>query len=178
VERVWVASQRACRTGDILGPKGRDDRPPLLWDHITRADRLWTVPKTKNGSTHRVPLCDRAMEILQTTPRFKGLGSRGDPRVFAGLQDRDMLNLLKEIRPGLTVHGFRSTFSDWAHDTTAYPKVVIDMALAHTVGNKVEAAYRRGELFEKRRRLMAEWERYCEQTPVASESPAVFALRR
>jgi integrase len=69
--------------------------------------------------------------------------------------------LLRELRPGVTVHGCRSSFMDWAHETTSFPKAAIDMALAHKIGDKVEAAYRRGDLFEKRRRLMAAWGQYC-----------------
>ena len=71
------------------------------------------------------------------------------------------------MRPGaLTVHGFRSTFRDWAAEATAYPNHVIEMALAHSIGDKVEAAYRRGDLFEKRKRLMTEWAKYCAQKPL------------
>jgi integrase len=74
-----------------------------------------------------------------------------------------MLMLLRRMKPAdLTVHGFRSTFSDWAAERTAYPREVVEMALAHTVENKVEAAYRRGDLFEKRRRLMESWAEFCE----------------
>ena len=72
-----------------------------------------------------------------------------------------MLQCLRGLRPGLTVHGFRSCFMDWAHEQTATAKVVIDMALAHAVGDKVEAAYRRGDLFERRKRLMQRWSEYC-----------------
>jgi integrase len=76
-----------------------------------------------------------------------------------------MLELLKRMeRTDLTVHGFRSTFRDWASERTNYPREVCEMALAHAVGDKVEAAYRRGDLFEKRRRLMTEWAKHCENT--------------
>ena len=72
-----------------------------------------------------------------------------------------MLELLRGMRPGLTVHGFRSSFRDWASEATAHPRDVVEMALAHAVGDKVEAAYRRGDLFEKRAGLMAEWDGFC-----------------
>ena len=92
-----------------------------------------------------MPLCDRAVAIL------KALKRDGD-RVF-NLSNMAMLQCLRGLRPGLTVHGFRSTFMDWSHEQTAFPKVVIDMALAHAIGDKVEAAYRRGDLFEQRARV-------------------------
>jgi integrase len=86
-----------------------------------------------------------------------------------------MLNVLELMgRSDVTVHGFRSTFRDWAAERTNYPNHVVEMALAHAVGDKVEAAYRRGDLFEKRRRLMDEWVRYCARPAVAGE---VVALR-
>jgi hypothetical protein len=78
------------------------------------------------------------------------------------------------MRPGYVPHGFRSSLMDWAHECTNHPKAVIDMALAHKVGDKVEAAYRRGDLFTKRARLMTEWAKYCEKTPVA---PTVIAFK-
>jgi integrase len=88
-----------------------------------------------------------------------------------------MLATLKRMgHEKLTVHGFRSTFRDWAAEMTAYPNHVVEMALAHAIGDKVEAAYRRGELFEKRRRLMNEWAKYCDRTPVAIDA-VVIALR-
>ena len=79
-----------------------------------------------------------------------------------------MTKTLARLGRRVTVHGFRSTFMDWAHERTSYEKVVIDMALAHAVGSKVEAAYRRGDLFEKRRRLMDEWSRYCSGVPTGT----------
>jgi integrase len=82
------------------------------------------------------------------------------------MSNMTMLMLLRRMkRDDLTAHGFRSTFSDWAAERTAYPREVVEMALAHTIGNKVEAAYRRGDLFEKRRRLMADWASFCEAPP-------------
>jgi integrase len=89
-----------------------------------------------------------------------------------------MAQVLRRIGRGdITVHGFRSTFMDWAHERTAYPKVVIDMALAHTVGDKVEAAYRRGDLFDKRRKLMAEWATFATSPPPAGEVVPLRGLR-
>jgi hypothetical protein len=79
-----------------------------------------------------------------------------------------MLQCLRGLRPGLTVHGFRSSFMDWAHEQTAFAKVAIDQALAHSIGDKVEASYRRGDLFEKRKRLMEAWGEDCSSKPIAT----------
>ncbi|SEF41053.1 Integrase [Methylobacterium sp. 190mf] len=141
----------AARTGEVIG---------ATWDEIDLAERTWTVPagRMKGGREHRVPLCDRAVEILEG---FKVLGDR---HVFPGgkrgrsLSNMAMLELLKRMnRPDLTVHGFRSTFRDWAAETTHFPNEMVEMALAHIIENRVEAAYRRGDLFQKRRELMDAW---------------------
>jgi integrase len=97
----------------------------------------------------------------EAAPVFPG------PRRALGMSNMTMLMLLRRMkRDDLTVHGFRSTFSDWAAERTAYPREVVEMALAHTIENKVEAAYRRGDLFEKRRKLMEAWAQFCE-APIA-----------
>jgi integrase len=128
---------------------------------------VWTIPanRMKAGKEHRIPLSDRAMAILREIPRQ---GAR-----VVSLSNMAMLELLRGMRPGLTVHGFRSTFMDWAHESTNHPKVVIDMALAHKVGDKVEAAYRRGDLFVKRIKLMNLWADFCEK-PQNSEKVLSF----
>ena len=90
-----------------------------------------------------------------------------------------MLQLLRRMgRADLTVHGFRSTFRDWAAERTNYPREVAEMALAHTVSDKVEAAYRRGDLFEKRRRMMEEWQRFCETRPKETNGDVVEIRRK
>jgi integrase len=91
-----------------------------------------------------------------------------------------LLMLLRRMKRAdlTTAHGFRSTFSDWAAERTAYPREVVEMALAHVVENKVEAAYRRGDLFEKRCRLMADWAGFCETPPAAGQGRLVVPLRR
>jgi integrase len=128
------------------------------------AEKLWTVPsnRMKSDKEHRVPLSDRALEIAAAAVAgeddfiFPG-GRRGRP-----LSNMAMLALLKRMGRGdLTVHGFRSTFRDWAAERTNFPNEVVEMALAHAIDSKTEAAYRRGDLFEKRRHLMADWEVYC-----------------
>ena len=128
--------------------------------------KVWAIPaeRMKADSDHRVPLTDRMIEILEKL-------DRGTTFVFAGqnpkkkLPHEKMLKVLKALRSGLTVHGFRSTFKDWASEQTAYANEVSEMALAHTVGDKVENAYRRTDLFEKRRRLMVDWAQYCASVP-------------
>ena len=142
----------AARTGETLGAN---------WHEFDLKAKTWIVPaeRMKAGKEHKVPLCDRAVEILRELPRH-------GEKVFP-LSNMAMLELLRGMSPGHTVHGFRSTFMDWAHEQTAFPKVVIDMALAHTIGDKVEQAYRRGDLFQKRAKLMQSWADYCAK-PVKS----------
>jgi integrase len=92
------------------------------------------------------------------------------------MSDSTMLGLMRRMRPGLTVHGFRSSFRDWAAEQTNYAREVCEMALAHTISSAVERAYRRGDLFEKRRRLMRDWARYC--TTPAATGEVVVPLKR
>jgi integrase len=132
----------AARAGETLG---------ATWDEIDFAAKVWTVPaaRMKAGKEHRVPLSDRAIEILRSLPRT-------DARVFPGYA-KGMLRLLKGLRPDATVHGFRSSFRDWAAERTNYPREVAEAALAHAIPNAVEAAYRRTDFFERRRKLMEAW---------------------
>jgi integrase len=146
----------AARVSDAVGAR---------WSEIS--GDVWTIPaeRMKGGKPHRVPLSRRAMELLEALPRTGDLIFPG-PKFGRALNINAPRKLLIGMGHRITVHGFRSTFMDWAHETTAYPKVVIDMALAHKVGDKVEAAYRRGDLFEKRRRLMDAWAKFCTTAPV------------
>ncbi len=148
------------RTGEIVGAK---------WSEVDLATRVWTVPaeRMKAVREHRVPLSDRAAELLEALPREKS-----NEHVFVGarlgqpLSNMALLETLRRMdRSDLTVHGFRSTFRDWAAERTSYPNHVVEMALAHAVPSAVEAAYRRGDLFDKRRRLMSAWADYCAQVP-------------
>jgi integrase len=125
-------------------------------------------PHIKMKKEHRVPLSDRAMAVLREMggPDSKGYifpgAKRGEP-----LSTMAMLMLLRRMgQNDITVHGFRSTFKDWASERTSYPREVSEMSLAHAIEDKVEAAYRRGELLDKRRRLMAEWARFCGEVKV------------
>jgi integrase len=151
------------RTGEIIG---------MEWSEVDLNARTWTIAaeRMKAGEDHKVPLCDRAVEIL------RGLPHVGE-KVFP-LSNMAMLELLRGMSPGHTVHGFRSTFMDWAHEQTPFPNVVIDKALAHTVPDKVEAAYRRGNLIEKRRKLMEAWARYCNINPLPVSDKVVALAAR
>ena len=146
----------AARSGEVRG---------ATWAEIDLKAGTWTIPpeRMKAGKEHRVPLSARAVELLEALPRIEG-----EAIVFTSskkdkpLSDMSLTAVLRRMDRGdLTAHGFRSTFRDWASETTAYPGDVVEMALAHTIKNAVEAAYRRGDLFEKRARLMADWAKYC-----------------
>jgi integrase len=132
----------AARTASAIGAE---------WPEVDVQSRTWTVPSSrmKAGREHRIPLSDRALVILETLPRH-------GKRIFP-LSNMAMLELLRGMRPGLTVHGFRSTFKDWATESTSYPREVSEAALAHRISDKTEAAYRRGDLFIKRTKLMQSW---------------------
>jgi integrase len=149
----------AARTQETLGAR---------WDEIGLDERTWTVPadRMKAGKEHRVPLSDRAVAILLALPRDDSGYVFPGAKAGRSLSESSMLKLLRGLRSELTVHGFRSTFRDWAAERTAYPREVAEAALAHTIPDKVEAAYRRSDLFDKRRRLMAEWSKFCASTPV------------
>jgi integrase len=148
----------AARTNEAIGARSSE---------FDLAGKVWTIPaeRMKSGHEHRVPLSDRVLEILQQCP---------GERVF-DVGTRTMLTLLNRMRPGTTVHGFRSTFRDWAAERTNFPNHVVEMALAHSIGNAVEASYRRGDLFEKRKRLMAQWADYCGRP---ARSATVTPMRR
>ncbi len=130
----------------------------------------------KGAREHRVPLPDGALAILRQAAKLRQ--SDADGPVFpggtagkgaAGLSNMAMLAVLRRMkREDLTVHGLRSSFRDWASETTNYQREVVEAALAHTIDSKVEAAYRRGDLFEKRRRLMEDWADYCGRTEPAA----------
>jgi integrase len=146
----------AARTGEVLGAK---------WAEMDLEARLWTIPgdRMKAGKEHRVPLSEPAVSLVRDLAAV-----RQGEHVFAGskkgrpLSNMALLMCLRRLgRNDLTAHGFRSTFRDWVAECTDFPHEVAEMALAHAVGNRVEAAYRRGDLFEKRRQLAAAWGSYC-----------------
>lgn len=147
----------AARTGEVLGAQ---------WGEIDMAAKVWIVPvermKNKEGSAHRVALSNPALKILKALPR-----ERDNDFVFIGAKKGGGLGkaaldqVLKRIRSDCTVHGFRSTFSTWANECTSHDSIVVELSLAHTVGNAVERAYRRGDLLPKRAALMSDWARFC-----------------
>ena len=166
----------ASRSGEAIGAR---------WTEIDMKAKVWTVPpeRMKAHREHRVPLSNRAMTILHQMRELPG-----DEFIFPGgkakrpLSGMAFLMLLRRMkRDDLTAHGFRSTFRDWAAERTSFPSEVAEMALAHTISDKVEAAYRRGDLVDKRRRLAEEWADFCESPPEnraenAAENPKVIAI--
>jgi integrase len=156
----------AARTGEIIG---------ATWDEIDLKAKVWTVPanRIKGGKEHKVPLSDRALALLKTA-----FVEDGNPYIFVGprsggLSNMAMAAVLKRMGLGVTIHGFRSTFRDWVAERTNYPNFVAEAALAHVVGDKVEAAYRRGDLFNKRARLMQDWAKFCGQPPARATGKVV-----
>jgi integrase len=172
----------AARTGEVIGAR---------WDEIDFVTKVWTIPagRMKAGKEHRVALSDRALALLEDAKAVVGLNTRADaqsPFVFGGgrvgrpLSNMALLMLLRRMGRGdLTAHGFRSTFRDWAAESTNFPSEVVEMALAHAVGDKVEAAYRRGDLLVKRSALMNVWAEFCGSTTKAEASNvAIFGSHR
>ena len=158
----------AARSGEVRGAR---------WAEIDTADHVWTVPatRTKAKREHRVPLCRRAEQVLDAARAI----SNGNALVFPSgrgkrLNDMALSGLLKTLEVPAVPHGFRSTFRDWAAEETNHPREVVEAALAHVVQNKVEAAYARSDLFERRRRLMDDWAAYLSGTHGARPTPAAI----
>lgn len=150
----------AVRTSEVLGAR---------WKEIDMDAAVWTIPaeRMKGDREHRVPLSPAALDVLREAAKFK-LNDFVFPGQKPGRPLSNMALLMLLRRFGIinaTGHGFRSTMDDWAHEETHHPTHVIDMALAHAIENKTEAAYRRGNLFEKRRALMNDWATYCTTPP-------------
>jgi len=151
----------ACRTGEALG---------ATWDEIDLKEKVWTVPakRMKGGVEHRVPLAPRALEILE---EMKAI--RNGPFVFPG-QKKDgamtgaAFDRLRDRMKvsDITSHGFRSTFRDWCGEVTSFPRELAEAALAHTVGDATERAYRRGDALERRRKLMEAWAKFVGTQPM------------
>jgi integrase len=159
----------AARTGEIIGAR---------WNEIDRLDKTWTVPaaRMKAHREHRVPLSPPALAILGEM--------RGDAFVFPGGKAGEPLSrmafwrLLRRMGRGdLTAHGFRATFKTWASERTSFQNEIVEASLAHTIGGKVEQAYRRGDMFEKRRRLMQQWAAFCLSAPAQERRGNVTPLR-
>ena len=140
----------ATRSGEVRG---------ATWSEIDLAQAIWTIPagRMKAGAEHRVPLSIEAIKLLKELPRLAGTellfpGTKGQV-----LADISMTAVLRRMKVNAVPHGFRSTFRDWAGEKTNFPRELAEQALAHTLANKVEAAYRRGDALEKRRQMMQEW---------------------
>ncbi|GJE61608.1 tyrosine-type recombinase/integrase [Methylobacterium trifolii] len=146
----------ALRTSEVLGAR---------WDEIDSAEAIWTVPakRMKMKRVHRVPLSPRALAVLERAKLLTGDSTFVFPGQKAGkpLSNMAFDMTLRRMSVEVTAHGFRSSFRDWAAETTSYPNEVAEMALAHVVANRVEAAYRRGDLLDKRRGLMVDWAAFC-----------------
>jgi integrase len=162
----------AARSGEVTG---------ATWDEIDLDGRTWTVPaqRMKGRRPHTVPLSDTVVDLLRKLPR-----ERGNPFVFIGpLAGRGLSHMglpyvmqRLDSANGVTVHGFRSSFSTWAYERTAHSNHTIELALAHNVGNEVERAYRRSSMYAKRAKLMSDWARHCSRPP--SKADNVVSLRR
>jgi integrase len=153
----------AARSGEAIGAR---------WNEVDLMQRMWTVPaeRIKARREHRVPLSDRAISILNEMADI-----RQNDFVFPGTKEGQpigvvaLLRQLRELSKHTTVHGLRSTFKDWCAECTHTPNFVSEAALAHVVADKVEAAYRRTDLFEKRRKLMEQWATYCGRLPASAD---------
>lgn len=173
----------ACRTSEVLGAR---------WEEIDLAAATWTIPgsRIKSGNTHRVSLSAHAVRLLEqlvgsaggvahlhNRQAAKAAHAQGLPttgfvfarRARSRLSVTALYSYVRLLGCRYTVHGFRSAFRDWAAERTNYPSEVAEMALAHRVGSQVENAYRRTDMFERRRRLMADWAAFCEIPSAAAE---------
>ncbi len=150
----------AARSGEVRGAS---------WDEIDLTDKVWVLPaaRMKMRREHRVPLSEEAIVLLQALPRIEGTDLLFPNTKGTALSDMTLTAVLRRMKRAVTAHGFRSTFRDWASERTNYPRDVCEMALAHAIGDKVEAAYRRGDLFAKRRRMMKDWAKFCGTVPQA-----------
>ncbi len=145
----------AARSGEARG---------ATWAEIDLAAAVWTIPgeRMKAGKEHRVPLSDRVLEILRDLPRMAGTDIVFPAPRNGPLSDMAMTAIMRGMGLKAVPHGFRSTFRDWCAECTNYPRDVAEMALAHAIGSKVEAAYRRGDLYDKRTQMMTAWAKFCD----------------
>jgi integrase len=166
----------AARSGETFG---------ATWGEIDLEAKVWTVPanRMKGGKKHRVPLAPRAVAILEELAALRTAADHASPYVFPGMRPGRPLSsaamdmLLRRMKVAETVHGFRSTFRDWAGEATATPREVAEAALAHATGDETELAYRRGDALEKRRKLMLAWDRYLAAPAAIAKVVTLSALR-
>lgn len=156
----------AARSGEVRG---------ATWSEVDLAEKTWTIPpaRMKAEKEHRVPLSAAAIKLLKALPHIDGCDLLFPSTKSAPLSDMTLTAVLRRMgRSDITAHGMRSTFRDWAGETTAYPREVIEHALAHQLKDKAEAAYARGTLFDKRRKLMEDWSKFTNTMRVpASVTP-------
>ena len=154
----------AARSGEVRGAQ---------WSEIDLAKKVWTVPaeRMKAKREHRVPLSSQATTLLKALPSREtgGLLFPGS-KPKTKLSDMALTALTRRMQIDAVPHGMRASFRNWTAEETAYPNEVAEMALAHAVGNAVEAAYRRGDLFEKRRSMMDDWATFLTQSPSVRKS--------
>lgn len=162
----------AARSGETRG---------ATWDEFDLEAGTWTIPgnRMKAGKEHRVPLTKEALAILRALPR---LSNKPDAIVFFSargnkLSDMALTAVLRRMEVDVTAHGFRSSFRDWAGETTSFPREVIEHALAHQLKDKAEAAYARGTLFDKRRKLMEAWAKHCAKPKQAAATVTPIRAR-
>ncbi|ABM36287.1 tyrosine-type recombinase/integrase [Polaromonas naphthalenivorans] len=158
----------ACRSGEVRG---------ATWSELDLNAGTWSIPgeRMKSGRPHRIPLSAPVITLLAGLPRFEGTDL-----IFPGrdiekpLSDMSLTLVMRRMKLTAVPHGFRSTFTDWTAERTAYPAEVREMALAHAIGNDTEAAYRRGDLFDKRRQLMSEWAAFVNTAPAIGDNVVRF----
>jgi len=160
----------AARSGEVRGAR---------WSEIDLDGAVWVIPaeRMKMGKEHRVPLSGAAVALLRKQPVLEGNDLVFPAPRGGELSDMTLTAVIRRMKVNAVPHGFRSSFRDWCAERTNYPSQVAEMALAHAIGDKVEAAYRRGDLFEKRRRLMAEWATFCNKVETKSEVVSIQVTR-
>lgn len=177
-ERDGIAAQAlefliltATRSGEVRG---------ATWTEMDLKDGVWAIPgdRMKAGKEHRVPLAPRAVQILKDLPRMAGTKFVFPAANGGKLSDMALSAVMRRMAIGAVPHGFRSTFRDWASERTSYAREVAEAALAHTIDSKVEAAYRRGDLFAKRTRMMNEWARFIEKPERSATVSPIRRVRR
>lgn len=162
----------ACRSGEVRGAS---------WSEIDQDAAVWTIPasRMKAEKEHRVPLSEPVLQLLRAIHRIGGTDLVFPNTKGASLSDMTLTSTLRRMGRGdITGHGFRSTFRDWAGETTGYPREVIEHALAHQLKDKAEASYARGSLFTKRGKLMADWARYCGTVATAANVSPINSVRK
>jgi len=155
----------------ILTATRSNEARGALWSEIDIENKSWVIPpeRMKGGREHRIPLSQSALKLIQELPRFEGNDLLFQGRGEKPLSDMAMTLLMRRLNVDAVPHGFRSTFVDWAAERTSYPPELREMALAHALGDKTQAAYQRGDLFERRRSLMNDWSRFIEAESTPSK---------